>query len=504
MERVSGEIFVVTGGGQGHLHPSIELCTRLTARNWNTTLVIPDRGVETPFEPPCWVPATLPHSFIQNPLTSFLYITPSSSSPYVVDRYRQEATNQLVFRINAHVISDATPPLVCAIIDIQMDWTKDIFADYGIPIVTFISFGACAASMMSYVMKLKASAESFKPGDPKKTIKGLPVEMSITLEDYKRLDREIFLGLMPPEDFEFDRTLFSEPLELGNLPRWLIAIRGTVGIMYNTWEELEKPFLDYITAELNIYMPGWNVPVWDVGPLLPETYWESANDNSLIAGRKSQRVSNHSEEEVLAWLDLKEQDEVLYIAFGSDVGPKMIEYSHIAKALEYSSIAFIWVIPPRAGIPKESQAPGGFYPEDLVLKAGKRGLVIYGWAPQLLILSHISTGGFLSHCGWNSTAEAIGRGVPFLTWPIRGDQFYNSKLIVDCLKIGYRVAENMEEEVLEADVKMGMEKLMGDAEMRERARVWRGKFRNGFPISSDWCLNSFTRFVMDWRAEKVE
>ncbi|TEY40905.1 hypothetical protein BOTCAL_0414g00030 [Botryotinia calthae] len=485
MERVSGEIFVVTGGGQGHLHPSIELCTRLTARNWNTTLVIPDRGVETPFEPPCWVPATLPHSFIQNPLTSFLYITPSSSSPYVVDQYRQEAINQLVFRINAHIISDATPPLVCAIIDIQ----KDIFADYGIPIVSFISFGACAASMMSYVMKLKASAESFKPGDPKKAIKGLPVEMSITLEDYKRLDREMFLGLMPPEDFEFDRTLFSEPLEPGNLPRWLIAISGTVGIC--------------TTPELNIYMPGWNVPVWDVGPLLPETYWGSANDNSLITGRKSQRVSNHSEEDVLAWLDLKEQDEVLYIAFGSNVGPKMVEYSHIANALEHSSISFIWVISPLAGIPKESQEPGGFYPEDLALKVGKRGLVIYGWAPQLLILSYISTGGFLSHCGWNSTAEAIGRGVPFLTWPIRGDQFYNSKLIVDCLKIGYRVVENMEEEVLEEDVKKGMEKLMGDAEMRKRAKVWRGKFRDGFPVSLDWCLNSFTRFVMDWRMERM-
>ncbi|KAK6594354.1 glucosyltransferase [Botrytis cinerea] len=365
-----------------------------------------------------------------------------------------------------------------------MDWTKDIFADYGIPIVTFISFGACAASMMSYVMKLKASAESFKPGDPKKTIKGLPVEMSITLEDYKRLDREIFLGLMPPEDFEFDRTLFSEPLELGKSATMAYCNQRHswnnvqhVGRIGKAVSRLHNGGVEYLYAWL---------------------------ERACLGRRKSQRVSNHSEEEVLAWLDLKEQDEVLYIAFGSDVGPKMIEYSHIAKALEHSSIAFIWVIPPRAGIPKESQAPGGFYPEDLVLKAGKRGLVIYGWAPQLLILSHISTGGFLSHCGWNSTAEAIGRGVPFLTWPIRGDQFYNSKLIVDCLKIGYRVAENMEEEVLEADVKMGMEKLMGDAEMRERARVWRGKFRNGFPISSDWCLNSFTRFVMDWRAEKVE
>ncbi|TGO89768.1 hypothetical protein BPOR_0094g00030 [Botrytis porri] len=325
-----------------------------------------------------------------------------------------------------------------------MEWTQAVFAECNIPIVTFVSFGACAASMMSYVMKLKAADEKFEPGDQKKIIKGLPVEMSITLEDYKRFDREVFASLTPSDDAELDPTLFSETPEPGILPRWFMAINGTIGIMYNTCEELEKPFLEYIAAELKIYMPDWNVPIWDVGPLLPEIYWKSANDNSLIRGREPQRLSNHSEEEVLAWLDSQGKDEVLYIAFGSDVGPDLIGYSHIAKALEYSSISFIWVIPPLAGTPKESREPGGFYPANLALKVGKRGLVIYGWAPQLLILSHVSTGAFLSHCGWNSTVEAIGRGVPFLTWPVRGDQFYNEKLVVEFLGIGYRVGEDRE------------------------------------------------------------
>lgn len=137
------------------------------------------------------------------------------------------------------------------------------------------------------------------------------------------------------------------------------------------------------------------------------------------------------QQECLKWLDSKKPNSVIYVCFGSVTNFASSQLYEIAIALEASGQDFVWVI---RKVKNVEELPEGF--EERV--KGK-GLIIKGWAPQVLILDHEAVGGFVTHCGWNSTLEGVCAGVPMVTWPFFADQFYNEKLVTEVLRIGVAV-----------------------------------------------------------------
>ncbi|KAF3542546.1 hypothetical protein DY000_02008331 [Brassica cretica] len=64
---------------------------------------------------------------------------------------------------------------------------------------------------------------------------------------------------------------------------------------------------------------------------------------------------------------------------------------------------------------------------------------IVKWAPQKEVLAHRAIGGFWSHCGWNSTLESLGEGVPMICKPFTGDQKVNARYMECVWRIGMQV-----------------------------------------------------------------
>ncbi|GJT52964.1 RNA-directed DNA polymerase, eukaryota, partial [Tanacetum coccineum] len=100
---------------------------------------------------------------------------------------------------------------------------------------------------------------------------------------------------------------------------------------------------------------------------------------------------------------------------------------------------------------------------------------------------HPSVGGFVSHCGWNSTLESIWCGVPIATWPLYAEQQINAfQLVVELgiaaeIRMDYRSdmrqgINNMT--VAAEEIEDGIRRLMNDHEMRNKVKQMKEKSRS--------------------------
>ncbi|KAI3434259.1 uncharacterized protein J3R85_006725 [Psidium guajava] len=185
-------------------------------------------------------------------------------------------------------------------------------------------------------------------------------------------------------------------------------------VIFNTCYALEARVVDALKAELSL-------PIYTVGPLIP--YLE-LNSTSSPSASQNDRPS------YFQWLDSQPEASVLYISLGSFLLVSSEQMEELAAGVQSSGVRFLWV-----------SRHGDTWVEDGA--CGNRGLVV-PWCDQLKVLSHPSVGGFWTHCGQNSTLEAVFAGVPMLAFPIAWDQIPNGKQVEQDWKIGWRVKKRDE------------------------------------------------------------
>ncbi|KAG2684679.1 hypothetical protein I3760_10G086300 [Carya illinoinensis] len=282
----------------------------------------------------------------------------------------------------------------CIVADMFFPWVIDATRK----ICIFSS--SAGVSMRQYEPQMKVSSDS----EPF-VIPNFPDEIMLT-----RMKLPTF------SDNKYVQTLFSNfAKEVGES-----EVRS-YGVVFNSFYQLEP-------AYANHYTEVCGRKAWYIGPV------SLCNKDVEDKGQRGLE-SSIDKHECLKWLNTKHVNSVVYICFGSNASFNDSQLMEIAMGLEASGQQFIWVVRKD----KKENEDEVWLPKGFEKRMEGKGLIIRGWAPQVLILDHEAVGGFMTHCGWNSILEGVTAGLPMVTWPLFGDQFLNEKLVTEVLKFGVPV-----------------------------------------------------------------
>ncbi|KAL8122234.1 hypothetical protein AgCh_018833 [Apium graveolens] len=325
-------------------------------------------------------------------------------------------------------------PVKILIYDALMPWVLDICHKQGIQGVVFCTHSSAVFAIYTHVCSRTLDIDSLGelsavelPSLPVLGFKDLP-SLVYDVGSYKGLSRLVvsqFLGMEKAEC-----------------------------VLFNTFDKLEHEVVNWLSSK-------WKIMT--IGPSVPSMFLDKRLADDRDYGLSLFKPDGDA---CIKWLDGKDTDSVVYVSFGSLANLEQDYMDEIAWGLLDSKCSFIWVV---------RDTEKSKLSEKFVEESADRGLIV-NWSPQLEVLAHKAVGSFMTHCGWNSTLEALSLGVPMMVVPQWTDQTTNAKYIVDVWQTGVRVKAHDKEKITREDVTKSVKDVM-EGTKREELKANALKFK---------------------------
>eukprot|EP01057_Protomagalhaensia_wolfi_P004894 Protomagalhaensia_wolfi_Nauph_80__4893@NODE_513_length_2405_cov_120_692730_g382_i0_p1_GENE_NODE_513_length_2405_cov_120_692730_g382_i0NODE_513_length_2405_cov_120_692730_g382_i0_p1_ORF_typecomplete_len488_score77_20UDPGT/PF00201_18/1_1e37Glyco_tran_28_C/PF04101_16/1_6e05_NODE_513_length_2405_cov_120_692730_g382_i09402334 len=422
-------IVLVSCPGMGHIRPLLAFAREMVAAREEVVASV--FGILT---------ATQSEKLAEEPVPPRVHFHAIMDSQFrpAFDPYYEAHASVFVSEMISFIDENQLPPPRCLVFDMFVGWSTAFAQVYDIPAYLFM-----ACSLRAY-----AVLSSLTPKD----VVGLQSGELIQLTNEETVMAQDIRSLCPA-----DFTICWE--------KW----HGAQGVLVNDIEAFSSRELVQRVSKQGTKMPQ---EIYHVGPV------------GLSVGDKA--LSRYvSQDPALTWLDSQEPNSVIFVALGSWCELPVQDACELALALASLNRPVLWAYRGRradvntdlwiSNRPTETLVEDDGLPQGFRSSLDKSKFRIVEWVNQVKVLQHPAVALFVTHCGWNSTLEALALlGKPLALLPVGAEQGLNAHELATKWRVGKRLwGCDSQRKLCRHQIKKDLEEILGSLEFASNATKMR-------------------------------
>ncbi|CAD6270797.1 unnamed protein product [Miscanthus lutarioriparius] len=368
---------------------------------------------------------------------------------------RRDANFRTLSAVISRLAASGRPPVTCVVCTISMPVVGEVARAHGLPLAVYWIQPATVLATYYHYFHGHDELHRLLAGG----------QHAAAASNLERSDDVTLPGMLRPlRTRDMPSFFFTEKTE-DSLSKMVLKSMGELfqqmdeekpAVLVNTFGALEDVALKAIQTYMDVFA---------VGPAVPLSKNDGTSELAQI------HLFQHDETAAyMEWLDAQPEKSVVYLSFGSLLGYTRRQAEEVLHGLQAGGRPYLWVVR-REGRAEEV--------DDLCLTAAEKKGMVVEWCDQQRVLAHPSVGCFVTHCGWNSTLEAVACGVPMVGVPSWSDQPVNAWLVEEEWEVGVRAERDGEGTLTRGELERCVELVMdgGDRAVQVRANASRLKER---------------------------